>query len=153
LSQLFLKDASPIPKLGATRYHDFHLREYRVSDFGKRITLDLVFDYAGKPKEESRVEFSDAALYNFGHTGGAVITEIEEASLDDLLDEVGGTLTHWNKQSGITGWCDSLENYRASLHSAGLKAWRVASAIGFYGFIMAGSVRQVAPSTSLERGR
>ena len=34
-----------------TRYHDFHLREYR--DFGKRITLDLVFDYAGKPKDES----------------------------------------------------------------------------------------------------
>ena len=50
------------------RYHDFHLREYRVSDFGKHITLDLVYDYAGKPKERSQIEFSDVALYNFTHT-------------------------------------------------------------------------------------
>jgi hypothetical protein len=70
------------------RYHDFHFREYRVADFGKRITLDLVFDYAGKPREESQIEFSDVALYNFTHTGGAIITDIEEASSGDLLGEV-----------------------------------------------------------------
>jgi hypothetical protein len=67
------------------RYHDFHLREYRVSDFGKRIILDLVYDYAGRPKDESQIEFSDVALYNFTHTGGAIVTGIEEISLDDLM--------------------------------------------------------------------
>lgn len=133
------------------RYHDFHLREYRVADFGRRITLDLVFDYAGKPREESRIEFSAVALYNFTHTGAAIITDIEEASLGDLLGEVGATLTIWNKQQGISGWRDSLENYRVSLESAGLKAWRIASAIGFYGFVVAGSVRQVTPNTSSGR--
>jgi hypothetical protein len=135
------------------RYHDFHLREYRVADFGKRITLDLVFDYAGKPREESQIEFSDVALYNFTHTGGAIITDIEEASLGDLLGEVGATLTNWSEQHGVSGWRDSLENYRASLQSAGLKAWRISSAIGFDGFVVAGSVRQVTPNESFERTR
>ena len=131
------------------RYHDFHLREYRVSDFGKRITLHLVYDYAGKPKEESQIEFSDVALYNFTHTGGAIITDIEEASLDDLMNEVGASLITWNKQHGVTGWRENLETYQATLESAGHKAWRLISAIGFYGFIVARSVQQVAPDTSL----
>jgi len=135
------------------RYHDFHLREYRVSDFGKHITLDLVFDYSGKPKEESRIEFAGVALYNFTHTGGAIITDIEETSLSDLFSEVGASLSVWNHQHGVTGWRDNLENYREGLESAGHKGWRVISAIGFYGFIVAQSVHQVAPNKSLERTR
>src|SRR5687768_702261 len=107
------------------RYHDFHLREYRVSDFGKRITLDVVYDYAGKSKEESQIEFADVALYNFTHTGSAVITDIDETSLSDLLSEVGETLREWHRQHGVTGWRDNLENYRKDLESAGHKAWRV----------------------------
>lgn len=135
------------------RYHDFHLREYRVSDFGKRITLDLVYDYDGHAKEESQIEFEDVVLYNFTHTGSAIITDIKEASLDDLLYEVGGSLSSWNEQHGLAGWRDNLENYRKSLESAGHRAWRVVSAIGFYGFVVARSVHQIAPNTSLERAR
>jgi len=135
------------------RYHDFHLREYRVSDFGKRITLDLVYDYAGRPKDESQIEFSDVALYNFTHTGGAIVTDIEETSLDDLMKEVGSSVVSWHHQHGLTGWRDNLENYRSTLESAGQKAWRIESAIGFYGFVVARSVHQVVPNTSLERTR
>ena len=135
------------------RYHDFHLREYRVSDFGKHITLDLVYDYAGKPKERSQIEFSDVALYNFTHTGGAIITDIDETSVDDLLSEVGASLSVWSQKRGVTGWRDNLENYRTTLESAGHKAWRVVSAVGFYGFVVARSVHQVAPNKSLERTR
>jgi hypothetical protein len=135
------------------RYHDFHLREYQVSDFGKRITLYLVYDYAGKPKEESHIEFSDVALYNFTHTGGAIITDVEEANLADLFDEVGGALIGWHKQLGVAGWRDTLEDYRSTLEAAGHKGWRIDSAIGFSGFVVAKSVRQVAPNTSLERTR
>lgn len=133
------------------RYHDFHLREYRVSDFGKRITLHLVYDYAGKPKEESEIEFSDVALYNFTHTGGAIITDIEETSLGDLLSEVGASLPDWSRHHGLAGWRDNLANYQGALESTGNKAWRVSSAIGFYGFIVARSVREVAPNSTLER--
>ena len=135
------------------RYHDFHLREYQVSDFGTRITLHLVYDHAGRPKEESHIEFSGVALYNFTHTGGAIITDIEESPLEDLIDEVGGALVDWHKQHGIAGWKNTLEDYRATLASAGHKAWRIDSAIGLGGFVVAMSVRQVAPNTSFERTR
>jgi hypothetical protein len=135
------------------RYHDFHLREYRVSDFGKRITLHLVYDYAGTPKEESYIEFSDVALYNFTHTGGAIITDVEEATLGDLIGEVGGALVGWHKQHGVAGWKSTLEDYRAALELTGHRAWRIDSAIGFCGFVVAKSVCQVAPNTSFERTR
>jgi hypothetical protein len=135
------------------RYHDFHLREYRVADSGRRITLHLVYDYAGKPKEDSHIEFSDVALYNFTHTGGAIITDVEEATLGELFDEVGDTLVGWHKQHGVTGWKTTLDDYRGALEQAGHRAWRIESAIGFCGFVVAKSVRQVAPNNSLERTR
>ncbi len=135
------------------RYHDYHLREYQVSEFGKRITLHLVFDYPGKPKDESQIEFTDVALYNFVHTGGAIVTSIEETALSDLLSEVEGFLVTWQKQHGIHGWSDTVENYRRSLEAAGRRAWRIDSAVGFYGFVVAQSINQVTPNTSLERTR
>lgn len=135
------------------RYHDFHLRGYRVSDFGRRITLDLVYDYSGRPKEESQIEFTDVALYNFIHTGGAIVMDIDETSLSDLLGEVGPSLIVWNSDQGVTGWRDKLDSYRKGLLSSGHRAWRVVSAIGFSGFMVARSVHQVAPNTSPERTR
>ena len=135
------------------RYHDFHLREYRVSDFGRCITLDLVFEYAGRPKEESLIQFSNVSLYNFTHTGGAIITDIEETDPAGLLGEMNATLSDWNRQYGVGGWQDSLESYLRFLSSGGYKAWRIDAAVGFSGFVVAQSVRQVAPNTSLERTR
>jgi hypothetical protein len=135
------------------RYHDFHLREYRVTDFGTRISLHLVYDYEGRPTEESEIEFSDVMLYNFTHTSGAIITDIEESSVGDVLGEVRESLPEWNRQHGIARWRDTLENYQAALESTSHKAWRISSAIGFYGFVVARSVRQVAPNISLERTR
>jgi len=135
------------------RYHDFHLREYQVSDFGKRVALHLEYDCAGKPREESHIEFADVALYNFTHTGRAIITDIEETALVDLFREVGGSLVNWNTQHGVAGWKTTIEDFRVTLESAGLKAWRIDSAIGLSGFVVARSVRQVAPNTSFERTR
>lgn len=126
------------------RYHDFHLREYRVSDFGRSITLDLVLDYAGRPREESQIQFSDVILYNFTHTGGAIITDIEEADFESLLGDVGAALVDWNRWHGVSGWRDSLENYRDFLNAEGYKAWRIAAAIGFSGFVIGKSVGQIA---------
>jgi hypothetical protein len=60
------------------KYHEFHLRGYAVRDFGARIILDLVFDYPDRTKEESRIEFCDAACYYLDHACGAIITDIEE---------------------------------------------------------------------------
>jgi len=126
------------------RYHDFRLHGYRVADFGKRITMELFSDYAGEPRHESWIEFSDVALYNFTHTAGAIITEIEEVSLENLLTDERASLEAWNQQQGVGGWKDSIEGYRHFLESEGLKAWRIDSAMGFHGFVVARSVDEVA---------
>jgi len=80
--------------------HDFRLKGYSVSAAGTRVMLDLEYAYPNQPKEESLIEFADIAAYHFVHTGGAIITDIEEVPLADLLDEVGGQLAEWWRLHG-----------------------------------------------------
>ena len=125
------------------RYHDFLLEKYEVSDRGKTITFHLIYDYPNITRDESVIRFSNVALYNFSHTAGAIITDILETPIPDLLAEIGGRLTEWNHLHGVDSWTGNLESYRDALQSDGYKAWRVESAIGFHGFIIAKEVYQV----------
>lgn len=127
------------------RFHDFHLAAYEVGEFGTKIVLHLVRDYPGVPRQESFIEFSDVAAYHFIHTGGAIITDIREVALADLLRDVGETLTEcWREHGGYLHWNDDREAYRAALESRGYQAWNLTSAIGFAGFVIARSVAQTA---------
>lgn len=135
------------------RFHDYHLRGYDVTDFGKRLRLNLVFDYPGKVKDESQIEFSNVALYNFVHTCGAIITDIEQATIADVLAEFSASLSAWSKQHGIQGWHGSQGAYQSYLESKAMKAWLIDSAIGFTGFVIARDVTQIGPDKSPERAR
>jgi hypothetical protein len=119
------------------KYHDYHLRGYSVSDFGSTVTLDLLYNYAGRPLKESVICFSGVALYHFTHTGGAIITDIEEVPVADQIDRISDHLVTWNKWYGVSGWRDTLENYKAHAAVEGLRAWTIDSAIGFSGFVIA----------------
>jgi hypothetical protein len=121
-------------------FHDYHLRGYQVSDFGSTLTLDLIYDYAGQPRRESTIIFADVRLYHFIHTGGAIITDIEEVPVTEQLDEVAGDLANWAKWHGIKGWGDDLDTYKADVAARDLRAWTIDSAIGFAGFVIARSV-------------
>jgi hypothetical protein len=135
------------------KYHDYRLNGYEVSDGGTRLTLHLVYDYAGKPRDESYIEFANVSLYHFVHTGGAIVTDVEETSLDDLLEELSESLPKWHVAQGLSGWRSSPEQYRQYLDERHCKAWRIESAIGFYGIVFAESVAQVTPNNRLERSR
>jgi hypothetical protein len=135
------------------KYHDYHLSDYEVSDFGKRVTLRLVYNYPGKPRDESHIEFADVALYNFTHTAGSIITHIEEVPVVELIAEIASSLKIWVREQGVDGWADTAENYAQSLLKLGRKAWRIDSAIGFAGFVIARSVEQVWPRTAVEGAR
>jgi hypothetical protein len=74
------------------KYHDYHLQGYTVADFGGKVTLHLVLDSPGKSRDESYIEFSEVALYNFTHTTAAIVTDIVEAPLPELLVEIGDSL-------------------------------------------------------------
>jgi hypothetical protein len=117
------------------------------------VTLRLVYDYPERPYDESHIEFSGVSLYNFTHTAGSIITDIEEVPLAELIEEIEPSLQIWGRQQGLDGSRDTAKNYRVALQDQGQRSWRIDSAIGFSGFIIARSVIQVTPDTSLERTR
>jgi len=128
------------------RFHDYHLAGYVVSEFGSSITLHLEHDPPGLPREVSFIEFSDVAAYHFIHTGGAIIADIREVPLADLLRDVGESLSEcWREHGGYLYWDDDREAYRASLESKGYRAWNLTSAVGFAGFVVAKGIAQTGP--------
>ena len=125
------------------RYHDLHLVGYEVSDHGGSIVLHLAYDYPGRAKEESSIEFSGVVAYHFIHTGGAIITDLTELPLADLLLRVGDRLGEWWRQhGGYQLWDDDREKYGAKLRESGCRAWTIDSAIGFEGFVIAKAIAQ-----------
>jgi hypothetical protein len=122
------------------KYHDFHLRGYSVENFGGRIVLDLANVNPGGEEQESRIEFSDVVCYSFDHTTGAIITDIEEIDLTTLVREEEHRLLHFAKQHGLKFWKTDISEYAATLQKEGFKGWRIDSAIGFSGFVIARSV-------------
>lgn len=125
------------------RYHDFHLSSYSVSDFGATITLCLIYDYPSEKRVESHIEFSTVEAYHFVHTGGAILTDIMEVSLGDLLDQVYEKLFGWYRwNGGYRHWKGSRAEYCAVLESKGFRGWLLDSAIGFEGFVIAKNVEQ-----------
>ena len=122
------------------RYHDYHLDKYEVTDKGETITLHLIYDYPDTVKDKSSIKFSQVALYNFTHVGGAIITDIDEVLISTLTHEIGEKLVDWNQLYGLRFWKDSLQNYTRYLTTENYRAWRIESAIGFSGFAIAKQV-------------
>jgi len=127
------------------RFHDFHLASYTVSEFGSEILLDLVYDYPDKPRETSRIRFSDVAAYHFVHTGAALILDIAELPIAQLLQQIGDQLAEWWRlHGGYAHWSDDRAKYIAALEQEGYHAWTIDSAVGFEGFVIAKSVREAS---------
>jgi hypothetical protein len=123
------------------RFHDFHLAGYTVSDFGRTIALDLVYDYPNQPPETSHIKFREVAAYHFIHTGGAIILDIAELPLAKLLQQVGDKLAEWWRlHGGYAHWNDDRAKYLATLEQDGYHAWTIDSAVGFEGFVIAKSL-------------
>jgi hypothetical protein len=122
------------------KYHDYHHEAYTVADKGRRIVLNLVYDNPDRERVESHIEFRGVVLYHFVHTGGAVFTDIGESDLDDALAEYGPAIQEWARLYGPTGRRSDLREYAKWLAQGHMKAWRIESAIGFYGVVIGESV-------------
>ncbi len=119
------------------RYHDYHLREYSVSDYGCQITLLLAWDYPGTKRPDSLIQFSEVAAYHFSHTAGAIISDIIEMPLDSLVREEEAFFNESARQASLRFWRDGLEQYLGFLKNETFKAYRIESSIGFSGFVIA----------------
>jgi hypothetical protein len=118
------------------KFHDFHLKGYSVLESGRRIVLDLMYDYPDTEKEKSRIEFHGVVCYHFTHTTGAIITDIEEVNIEELVKDEASLLESFARHHGLTLWQSSMEQYIKSLVTAKMRAWRISSAIGFSGFVI-----------------
>lgn len=118
------------------KVHDYHLDKYEVSDRGSLISLHLVYGHAGEETDKSIVTFSGVELYHFTNTQAAIISDIEEVPIRDLLPSFSSELEYWNKWYGIKNMDSDIDTYLKTLESLELKAWEITSAIGFYGFIV-----------------
>jgi hypothetical protein len=121
-------------------FHDYHLRGYEVAEFGSVITLDLVYEYPGQVVRKSRIRFEGVKLYHFVHTVGAIITDIEEVSLNGLVREHEASISAWSKEQGVADWRTDTDQLLEDWSALSLKAWCIDSAIGFKGFVVATSV-------------
>lgn len=77
-----------------------------------------------------------AAVYSFG----AIITDIEEVSLKELLSDHEASIKAWSADQGIADWHTGVEQLFEDWSALSLKAWCIESAIGFNGFVIATSV-------------
>ena len=123
------------------RFHDYHINEYTVSDRGETITFDLVYGYPENETDQSIIKFIGVALYNFTHTQNAIVTDIYEMPIPELLREIGPSVVEWNRMHGIKGFGTSIDQYTSYLQSNGYIAWCIESAIGFYGFVICKAIK------------
>jgi len=125
------------------RYHDYHLKGYRVDDFGNTITLDLIFDYPERKVDSSMIQFTDVVLYHFVHSSGAIITDIESTPVSKVIADHSKEITEWANQLGVAKWTASVQGYAECLESEGYLSWYIESAIGFHGFVIAKAIVQM----------
>jgi hypothetical protein len=91
----------------------------------------------GQPKDRSIIRFSDVALYHFIHTSGAILIDIGEIPVATLLEEIASDLSDWDRMYGLRWRRASKEDCVADRQAGGLKAWKIDSAMGFGGFVIA----------------
>ena len=68
------------------------------------------------------VVFEDVACYHFKHTAGAIITDLEEASLDALVTEEAVLLASFAQEHGLAHWKSDAGQYTETLRNLGMRA-------------------------------
>lgn len=127
------------------RFHDWHLLGYSVFEGGRRIVLHL-HSPPSSDSAENDIEFTDVAAYHFVHGEGAIITDIDEAPIRAYIDEQRDFILATAHQHGLRYFDRDVSTYQDALGRSGHRYWRIDSAIGFGGFVVARSVAESLPS-------
>ena len=104
------------------------------------MNLHLIYGYRNAAKDWSSIAFTKIALDNFTHVSGAIATEIDEVPITKMPQEIGDNFVEWNQMYGSKFWKATLQNYTQHLVAAKYRAWSIAPAIGFSGFVIAKEV-------------
>ncbi len=124
------------------RYHDHSLLGYVVRDFGGTIILHLILKSADDSKVPSVICFEGVVFHHFIHTSSAIILDITEVPLPTLIAQFEKDFHVWNRLQAVWIWKDDSASTLAELQRLGVQAWRIDSAIGFTGWVVAKQVYQ-----------
>jgi len=69
-----------------------------------------------------------------------LITDIDEISIQEFIAECGEQLKEWDRKYGLRLF-ENLDSYAETLQNSRYKVWRVESAIGFWGLVVAREVK------------
>jgi hypothetical protein len=111
-----------------------------VSDRGETINFHLVYGYPGQETDQSCIRFSNVEFYDFSHTNNAIIVDIYEISISEFIEEFGSKLIELKRMYSVRRMNGSLDEYALTLSNENYKAWRIESAIGFSGIVVAKSI-------------
>jgi hypothetical protein len=125
------------------RFHDFHLDGYSVSDSGARIVLHLVLENQDGSKYWSHIEFAGVACYHFDHSTGAIITDVIEVAAANIIRDNETTIGMFATRLGLQHWNEDLDAYIQTLERKGFRCWQIESAIGFSGFVICRTAKQL----------
>jgi hypothetical protein len=132
------------------RFHDYHLREYTVHDYGARIVMVLAWEYPDDPRPLSVIEFTGVECYRFSHSGGAIITEIDEMTWEAVASDEQDYLANVARMDGLRHWDGSFTNFVAKLQANKVRPFRIDSAVGFTGFVLAANVNELSHNQSTD---
>ena len=132
------------------RVHDYHLRDLAVLDHGARIVMTLAWDYPGESRPLSFVQFSGVVCYRFSQTGGARITAIEEMSTADVVRDEQEFIVSVARTDGLRFWNGTFSAFLRELDANRIKAYRIESAVGFSGFVLANDYKELSHNQSTD---
>ena len=132
------------------RVHDYHLRDLAVFDHGARIVMTLAWDYPGESRPLSVVQFSGVVCYRFSQTGGAIIAAIKEMSSADVVRDEQEFIVSVARADGLRFWNGTFSAFLRELDANRIKAYRIESAVGFSGFVLASDLKELSHNQSPE---
>ena len=130
------------------RVHDYHLRDVLVYDRGTRIVMTLSWDYPGQSRPPSVVEFSGVVCYRFSQTGGAIISGIEEMSSEEVVRDEQEFIVSVARADGLKCLNGTFAAFMRELEANKIRAFRIESAVGFTGFILASDLKDLSHNQS-----
>jgi hypothetical protein len=123
-------------------FGDYRLISYEVSCERREITFRTERNEPGEPRH-TEVLFNGVMAYHFEYDNfDTILSHIIELPIATFLAEHASQLSAGSTQAGWAPfWDGSVEDASRKLHQASIHAFRITSAMGMRGWVLAQSVK------------
>ena len=120
--------------------HDNHVLGYSVDQARRELLIRTEFRDRGLPYERTNLRFTGVFGYLLLDSLGGILFDVKEVPVEDVASEYESFFT-WGRPDGWPGtWILGEDSLPQCLQKHHLRVWRIASSIGFDGFVFAQSL-------------